>query len=381
MTDWQTLTQNVVVDVPIDTGTELFDAKVRMAYTLYADEPDTNAFTIKLDITYVHVRITLYSNIDDDYVHSSAVSWFLGNYTNLFDSDQYKLNQERTESGEYVNEFAWPYNSHLVGTSEELSSFSFENAWNDITQCSWNGSPLVVLAVKNATTPLSLNRLCVDADTGTVSESTQICVSGSLFADGSLFSGSNANGQSKTQITNNVVLDIASSSVSHRETGKNLTYDEEFETETKFLYVVNPYTDNSLASLEITKADMESYGLFKYDPSYFATGNVSDPYLVHAFTVLFTSWKRTYEGTGADGIPVPPGYSLLSRLLSSEVEYTLSYEDFTLPVYPLPSPIGPIEDNTVFRLKRQYNSDGSYVSDSNGNPILTWVKCERMGQE
>lgn len=370
MADWQSLVQNKVVDVPVETGTSDADIRLHIAYSLSVDEPDTNSFTVKIDITYVHVRITINSDTSG-YVNSASVSWLLGNYNNLFDKEQYSLNQERDESGEYVNEFNWPYKGYLVSETTENETFSISSAWDNHIRCMWNNSPLVFIALQDVNMPVSVSSVCVNSDIDKVDTDC------SVYALGSLFSSSKS---PIVQVTENVV-DITTSNVSHKETGSVLTYDEEFNTDTDFLYVVNPCEEPSLASLELTKSDMESYGLFKYDPSYFSTDDNADPYLVHAFVVWFTSWTRTYEGTAPDGSQVPSNHSIVCRNTSSEVEYTIQYEEFTIPTYPEPSPIGPVEDNTVFRLKRQYNSDGSYVSDGNGNPILSWVKCERIGQE
>ena len=370
---WNAYTSDVLMDMGSVSCGPNCTMSVRLAYRLYCDMTNTTNPLIRIEVTYLHVRLTLSETTGTLYWNSSALGLFLGSYPGTFDQAQFELNEQRDESGNYVNEFSWPYVYEVQGTySGTGQTSSLNEAVTDVNSVMWGSSPVVGAALFSSVHSFEGTEYDYGLNTSDFSNEVQVGLWGKCFADMSKYTGTNANGQSKVYVTSST-LDIATSSTKLSSTGDNLSYSSELSTDVSELEVASPYTgDECFAYVEISVSDLKSRGLVKYDPSYFEGDGVSSPYVVDAFVVPFSLWTRT-RGTS--------GYAKLSRDPASEKEVTLGYEEIDVPEYDPPEPIGPVDDNTVFRLVRQYNTDGTLVVDQNGRPVLAWIKCERLGQE
>lgn len=346
------------------TENSAFSFSARIAYRLFLDDStEQNDPLVRVDVSYVHVNVKTLSTEASPlgfYNECAMISPFIGNYNTAFNQDQYNLNEELDDNGQYVHTFQWPYYEYVdVNTVQD----SFDSLEESLLTAMFNN---VCLA------GVSWNR-----STGTMDEST-IRLTGESFSQSSTFEGSNSNGQSKI-FYNGETFDASSSSLVQKSTGKVLLYDEEWDIDDSDLTVESPYYDTSaLCSYQISQSELEQYGLLKYDPEHFATDGVYDPYIVDAYTVFACKWVFSHR-LSSDSTNY---LAVVKRDSDYDIhEDEIKYDDFDVPEYPLPDPIKPINDNTVFRLKKQYDSNGNVVTDQNGYPILTWVKCERMGQE
>lgn len=371
---WEAYTSDTILDFP---GVVLgnMSARVRLAYRLYCDDSVTDNPPIRLEVTYVHMHmeVNTESVSDDGYWNALSVGWFLGTYPDMFNQTQYDLNSQRDDDGYYVNTFAWPYYSSANGTSQEPGpDFSFASAVSDLQKVLWSQTPVVSVATKNNVNLLSRDTFSFGTSTDDLSANSNAVAWGSVFSNKSMFSGVNVNGQSKVVVTNTSV-DVATSSVKTKD-GTLLQYDDEFNYNVDELEVSSPYTSTQcFASVETSKTELEQKGLVKYDPNHFVEDDVSSTYLVNGWVVPFSYWTRVRSGNES--------VSLLSRYSSSEMEVELKAEEISLPEYDPPDPIKPVDDNKVFALKRKTDSGGHTIVDQNGNPVLTWVRCERIGQE
>ena len=117
-------------------------------------------------------------------------------------------------------------------------------------------------------------------------------------------------------------------------------------------------------------------GLIKYDVDYFKdkVNDRYDPYIFHGFVCPITWWVRSLNQSN--------GYSDMScQSDRSAQEITLKQEDAEIKPAPLPDPVKPLDDNTVFTLKSQADGNGNKIVDSQGRPLLNWIKCKKIGEQ
>lgn len=371
---WEAYTSDTMVDLP---GVVLgnMSARVRLAYRLYCDDSVTDNPPIRMEVTYVHLHADVDAQAvsDDGYWNALSVGWFLGNYPDMFNQSQFDLNSQRDDEGYYVNPFAWPYYSSSNGSSQEPGpDFLFANAVSDLRAVLWSNVPVVSVALKSDVDKLSRDVFSFGLSSEDLATNSNAVAWGSAFANKSMFSGVNVNGQEKVVVTESS-LDVATSSVKTK-SGTVLQYDNEFDYNADDLVVSSPYTSSQcFAYVETSKSDLEQKGLVRYDPNHFVEDDVSGTYLVNGWVVPFSYWTRVRNNNESS--------SLLSRYSPSEMEVELKAEEISLPEYDPPDPIKPVDDNKVFALKRKTDSGGHTIVDQNGNPVLTWVRCERIGQE
>ena len=370
---WEAYTSDILKDLGSVSCGSNCTVSGRLAYRLYCDMDDIDNPLVRLEITYLHLRLTLSGTVGTNYWNASTLGWFLGAYPETFDQSQFELNEQRDEDGNYLNPFAWPYVSTVSGTNDESGgTYTFANSILDSNLVVWDNSPIVAATVLGNLFSFSGVPYDYGQTVADISSSSQVVLWGDCFANTSKYTGVNANGQNKVYVTS-TTFDIATSSTKNLSDGTNLTYSDEFVTDVSSLEVVSPYTGNEcFAYVELPVSELETKGLIRYDPEYFSSDGVSSPYVVDGFVVPFSWWTRV-QGT--------QGHSTLTRDTSSEKEVTLEYQEIDVPEYDPPEPVKPVDDNEVFRLKKQYTSDGHVIVDQNGRPILSWVKCERMGQE
>ena len=346
MAEWESYTSDKIIDIP--EVNDKFNFKGRIAYRLYCDNTDTNNPVVRYEITYLHIALS-HNTASSETVGSNVVAWNLGKYPTLFNEEQYNLNNDRDEQGNYNNPFAWPY--------EYSISYQGNESITDIVLAEQNNLDIIVGVSAES---LFNQRYTIDYLNGSVGSDVTL-LHGQVFSDTSKFDGINTNNQSKIY-SDGTYLHIATSAVRQTSTNKILTYNEEFNVGIEDLTIESPYVgDECFASMEIAKSNIESRGLTRYAPSDFDVDDgISDPYVIHAYTPITSVWSK--------------------GLRQSIQEIKLQYEDFTIPEYPLPDPVLPFDDSTVYRLQKQY-SGGNVVVDQNGNPILAWIKCPKIGQE
>ena len=362
MASWEACTQDVIVRFP-DYSNEYFSLSGQLGFRLFCDLTNDVNPVIKIDVSYIHFKV----HIEESSLNGSTklvnVSKFLGNYPDLFDKDQYDLNSERDEEGNYIHTFAWPYKDFVelpqyVDISELIQSVldtMFDNE-------------SVFGFVSTGSSSFDNFSYGVNGNEYVYSGSSYVnSAFGSVFNDIDKFSGTNATGQAKIYVLENDVH-IASSCIVDKSTGDFLTYDQDLSCDVEDIQVYTPYYDTDyLYSFTIDKNTLESRGLVRYDPSYFdsVVDEAYDPYVFHGFVPVFSEWS--FENTTLEN--------------KYYYEYAPMFEDFEMPVYPAPPAVGPIDDNKVFRLKSQRDSHGNIIVDQTGRPVLTWVRCERIGQE
>ena len=373
---WESYSSDILLDLPRVTCGGYCDVQARVAYRLYCDTSDANNTKIRIELTYVHMKCNVVpASGGGGYWNSVACSWFLGAYPSLFNQSQYNLNSQRDEHGYYIHPFAWPYVGVATGSNSDYPlPVGYGSSISDLTSVAWNNSPVVALSIRDDTQSLGASRVSY-GQTAADLDSTSACVAwGQVFSNKDKFNGVNSNGQSKVYVTSSAA-DFATSSVKRKSTGQTLPYNSEWSVGVSDLQVVSPYTGSQcFAYVETSANELESRGLIKYDPDFFTGDGVSQNYVINGYIVPLTWWVRSYNA--------PTNYySTLRRQTNSENQIVLKYEEFDVPEYDPPDPVGSIDDNTVFRLKKQYDSSGHVIVDQNGNPRLAWVKCERMGQE
>lgn len=358
MVTWIQYTSDIVKSIP-QVNANGMSVSGKIAYRLYCDADDPSNVVVRFDTTYLHVHVECSSS--SSYWRTFLASDFLGNLSNV-NEDQLELNSQLTEDGHYVNEFAWPYFS----TISNLSFSSVASCSTSASAAAYNGVPIFALA--NTSSLFSASSISYAELASNVSASATTAMWGSCFKDSVKFQGLNANNQSKLLVSSNG-FDLSTSALRQTSTGSVLTYDEESSVDDSDLQVVSPYVESeSFNSVQMAKSDLVANGLVKYDPDFFgADSSAGSAYLVNAYVVPYSFWTSS---SSSDILRHEP-----------EGEVVLQYEDFTLPEYDPPDPVLPIDDNTVFRLKKRTDSNGNVIVDGRGNPILTWVKCERIGQE
>lgn len=362
---WEAYTSDVLVDMPEVTCGGYCRIRARVAYRLYCDDSNIDNPRIRIEITYFHLRSDLHvvQEPGGGYWNAAAVSWFLGAYPKMFNQSQYDLNNQRDESGHYIHTFAWPYNSSVTGSYyEEVLPSTWQNAVNDVNPRMWNGLPVFAVSVRDDLRNFSGAQVSYGRTSAQISGDPRAVLWGDVFSDTSKYNGINQNNQSK-YYTTPATIDFATSAL-RNSSGSYLTYDNEWNTSVSGLKVGSPYTSSQcLAYIEIDKTTMDSRGLIKYDPDFFSGNGVSSSYAIDGYIVPFTWWARS-----RNSVLEPRYYSTIFRNSSSEQEVVLEYEDFDIPSYDPPDPVGVIDDNTVFRLVRSGNR-------------LVWTRCERIGQE
>lgn len=375
---WEAYTSDTLVDLPEVTCGGYCSVRGRVAYRLYVDDTDVSNPKIRIEITYFHVRSSLatYQTDGGGYWNAAAVSWFLGAYPATFNQSQFNLNQQRDQNGYYINTFAWPYNSRFTGSfyEEQLPS-PWQNSLSDVNAKVYNNLPVFAITVRDDLRTFSGAQVSYGQSASNISGDPRCVFWGSVFADTSKYNGTNANGQSK-RYTTSLTVDFATSALK-TSSGSYLSYDNEWATSVSSLSVGSPYTSSQcLAAIETDKNTLESRGLVRYDPDFFNSNGVAQTYIIDGYVVPFTWWSRARNSDKE-----PYYYSTIERNLASEQQVVLKYDEFTVPSYELPDPVGVVDDNTVFRLKKQYDSSGHPIVDQAGNPKLSWIKCERIGQE
>lgn len=370
---WQACSSDIFLRSPLINFDQYAQMSIVTAYRLFADDSDVDNVKIRIDISYVHMSVQSSDMPAVGYWNAIALSWFLGN-TRMIDQDQLALNNDRDEDGNYLHPFAWPYLEGTTGSYESAANAPF--TWNlcvqDVNSVMYNNLPIIAFSFRDDVNSFTSETFSYGYDANNLSSSARVISWGSVYRDTSLFNGSNANGQSKIQKTNHRI-DVSSSALRQKSTGNLVRYEDELNIPVSDLEVVNPYYDGkAIATIEIDEQTLDSLGLLKYDPQRFETDGVSDPYVIQAYVVPTSIWTR-YRMANE--------FSNLARAVNSQMEVTLEYEQFEIPEYKPPEPIEPVDDNMVFRLKKQYTDGGQVIVDQNGNPILAWVKCERMGQE
>ena len=373
---WQAYTSDVLVNLPAVTCGGYCNISGRLAYRLYCDDSDLDNVKIRIEVTYFHIRASLDVDIEEPgggYYNAASISWFLGAYPLMFNQAQYDLNSQRTPEGGYVNQFAWPYNAkHTVTFYEEVLPTRWQNAIYDTNSVVYSGLPVFALSLIDDVRNFGGIAMDYGRSVENISVNPLLFCWGQAFSDKSKFNGINTNGQSKVYVTP-ITVDFATSATKSKSTGQSLSYDNELNTPVSNLAVVSPYTSsNCFAYVELSKSDLDKMGLIQYDPALVGSAD----YILDGYVVPFTWWSRA-----RNSVLEPLYYSTLERWSSSEQKVTLKYEGFDMPEYDPPEPVGDIEDNTVFRLRRQYDSSGHVIVDQNGNPRLAWVKCARIGQE
>ena len=374
---WESCSSDIVVSYPEYSLGPVIKVSGKIAYRLLADLSSESNPLARIDVTYFHLSVKLDSSSSAGQTDLSAVaaSKLLGSTYAAFNQDQYDLNQELDDNGNYVHAFAWPYSYDVKALSKPDTLQDMVRVANIAmydSQPTDQSLPVFAIAALNSISSFSSENVSYSENGDSSSITTQAVLWGQAFSDLTKFSGSNSNGQAKVLITSNSI-DVATSSLKVKSSGKVLKYSEESSYSDDQLEVASPYIDSqAFCSTSLSKSYMEQWGLLRYDPSAFEVDDeVYDPYIVKGYLVPF-SWWSVLPSTGS---------ATISRFASSEKEIKLEYEDFEIPEYPLPDPVKPIDDNTVFRLKKQYDSSGHLIVDQNGNPELKWVKCERMGQE
>lgn len=377
---WQACSNDIILSYPTVSCGEFADITSKVGYRLFADTDGANVNNpiVRIDITYLHVTASIKSTtVGDGYWNAAAVSWFLGNNPNMLNQEQLDKNNERTDEGYYINTFAWPYNRTWSSSSNDYPlPVGWSTSVEDVNYVMWNSLPVFSFSCRDDVQDFTEASVSYGKSGTELTSSSLAIMWGQGFTDTGKYSGNNANGQQKVLVTKDRI-DVATSALQDAVTGRMLTYDNESSVSPSNWRVANPYyDDNAIASITLTASQLDEYGLLKYDPDGFKNDGLYDPYIIKAYTIPLTWWQReyNYEATGAYG-------SKLTRMSSSENEITLMYEEFDMPDYPLPDPVKPIGDDTVFRLKKKINADGTVETDQNGNPILEWVKCERIGQE
>lgn len=377
---WTTYSEDIVKTVNGDViSNNFFNYKSRFAYRLYADE-DTSPVKIRIDITYVKVQLSIApanSTNNGGFWNGGVYTWFIGNRS-LFDQNQYNLNNDQNADGSYKHEFKFPYSSGYVDSIKAPYPEDLSRMINHSKLISYNSSPLVGAAYQDTLTAFSSSNFQLVSGSD-VSNSPRAIMWGTLFNDKSKFSGSNASGQEKIYIRNNTII-VASSSLRDNRTNAVLTYDQEANRSDKYLTPVNPYINsNCLASLTTDVNELQSLGCLRNDVVKFGSKQDSGngDYLVNSWCALVTIWARFI----LNSIPTTNpnfGHAMLSRSYDNTTQVALgySYPDYQKPAQP--PEINGLDDNTVFRCQKKY-VNGQLQYDKNGNPIMEYVKCPKIG--
>lgn len=370
---WESCTSDILRRTELLTLGGYSNMRMTYAYRLFADSSNEDNVKIRIDISYFHVYISLLDTIQGGgFWNCLGISWFLGNYPDMLNQTQLDLNKQRDEDGYYIHDFSWPYYSSKDGSYEDTLPFSQLKGINEINSVMYNNLPILAVSVPDNITSFDSSRFSYSIDASGFTDSLDAILWGYIFKDTNKLNGSNRNGQNKVLVTGNRI-DIATSALL-TSGGKYLTYTEEENYNLSDLEVAESYySSDALCSIEIDEQTLDNKGLLRYDPDNFKTDQSYDPYIIHAYVIPTTCWDR-YRGQDL--------VSKIDRLHASESEIQLKYEDDVLvPDVPLPDPVLEIDDNTVFRLQKQFDSQGNVITDQNGYAILKWIKCEEIGEK
>lgn len=351
-------------DTFIDLGTVsnegYSDISGRIAYRIYIDYRDGNNYIdnsdnikVRIEITYVHIKGSSgWQTTGGGFWNGVALSWFNRNAGTIgkrgtvygsanFNSDGY--NGCADDFRVYVNGYPAMYNSYpIVAVAYP----------DDINQGSgFSGASY---------------------STGTYNPSYVNQHGVALWGD--IFNKSPLNlehGGYGFHLYSSICCDKYNISA-------KISYNDDLSYNKNYISVVEPYTGgNALSSIEMTIGELKNQGLVnQYTPS-----DVTDeynPYIFNGSIPVATWWTRWLETDPANG---NYNWSCLSAFSSPVESISLKYPTLPdLPTYDPPEPVKEFDDNTVFRLKKQYNEDGSLITDKNGYPIMKWFKCEKIGK-
>lgn len=378
-------TDNIFIDLPQCTCGGFCDISGRVAYKLWCDSSDESNVKIRIDLTYIHVKVAINdARVGSGYFNGCVLSWFDGHYRNMFNETQFNLNNDRNADGSYKHSFDWPYNTAADGGYSDTYPYQrtwWQRACNDTNKVVYNGNPILGITYSDSITYFGGKDIQRGTYASNISQSGHDAVFwGDCFRDAAKFNGTNLNNLPRFYVDGKTIH-VSSSSCTRKSDKKRLYYNDDLATSASDLTIDSPYSGNensgdaAICSITMSTSDMDKQGLIKYDIDYFKDkiDTNYDPYVFHGFICPLTWWVRWRTSTG------PSKITLASDRTAQQI--TLKQEDFDVPTPVLPDPIKPLDDNTVYRLKSTTDSSGNKVVDKNGYVVLTWTKCERIGKE
>ena len=309
----------------------------------YWDYKNNDDIKVRIEITYIHLRGEAGTNdTGGGYWNAAALSWFNG-----------KPGVSGTIQGNHWENYTF------------YCSYAFE----DIAKVMWDSNPIIAVAFPDDIKGQFGWANITKSRTGTSTDSPGIAIWGDILGNMS-FNGYTSNGSAQT-VQGSYGFDIASSALQVKSTGRLLPYGDDLSWGLWDLRVPSgwAYTGSSaLAAKEMTLKQLQDYGLVTISSS-------NDAYqstLFDGSLPISSWWSRWLAQEG--------GYSYVSMYNGSETNITIKMpETEPLPTPKPAKPVAPFDDNMVYRLQKKYDSNGKPELDLNGNPVLHWYKCEKIG--